>query len=144
MRAGFVVGIGLAVVIGGMLGGTVLGIWPGRRSTSPQELVRLAFSGEQARRAFERTATHAAWDVVERHRNRVQSEGACLGSTGQQLELMVTEARLVVLSRELRRPDVRPLTAALDACRKAAVRDCSAERVVSLAGRRVGNAGTKP
>lgn len=122
----------------------MLGVWLGRRSTGSQELVALAFSGEQARLAFERANPRAAWDLLMRHRDRVQSEGRCLGVTGQQLELMVTHARLVILSRELRQPDGGPLTAALEACGKASVRDCSAERVVSLAGRRVGNAETKP
>jgi hypothetical protein len=46
----------LAVSIGSLTTGVRLRIWIGRRLMSPQELVGLPFSGDQARLAFEHSA----------------------------------------------------------------------------------------
>jgi hypothetical protein len=86
--------------------------------------------------AFMSAEPRKAWDALTRHRDLVHSEGECLGPMGKHVELMVTHARLAVLSKELGKADAVALSLAVEECRKASIVDCSSKRVLGVAGRR--------
>lgn len=144
MRTALVTGIALITFVTGLGAGGILGWWIGRHSAVMREVNVLALTSEQARMAFEHAAPQAAWDLVMRHRDHILEKGELLGATGQQFELMVAHARLVVLARELGQPDADLLAAALEACRRAAVRECSPARILDLTGPRALTFETAP
>ena len=114
MRLGLVVATGLACALAGLAAGVTLGFWSARRLAVPQELIAVGFSSERAQVAFANAEPQAAWEVITRHKDLVERDGKCLGAPGQHLELMVSHARLAVLSRELGRPDAIPLASAVE------------------------------
>jgi hypothetical protein len=135
--AAALVGVSLLAAVTGLVAGTAAGFWLGKRTSFPGELIALAFSGEHCRLAFEHAEAEAAREALVKHRDLVTEMGRSLGEEGMHLELMVTNARLAIVSKEAGLPDGVHLSAAVDECRKARLRDCSPSTVPRLAGKRL-------
>ena len=130
----------VAVAVIACLAGLALGISIGGRArtagAAASDLAVISFSGERAALAFDEMKPEDAWRVLEAHRLLVTSKGASLGGDLRHLELMLTDARLALLAKQLNKDDRTWRTEAALECGRAAIKDCAEARLEHLAQRR--------
>jgi hypothetical protein len=77
-----------------------------------------------------------AWDALNEHRALVTTKGTALNEGLRHMELMLVNARLALLARQLNKDDSTLRAEAALECARAAMKDCSQARLELLARRK--------
>ncbi len=136
LKALAVFGIAASSLLAGLAAGGSIGAALTKRSAVTTDLVVLSFSGNRSALAFEEMKPAEAWDVLNEHRLLITTKGAALNEGLRHMELMLVDARLGLLAKELNKHDGTWRAEAALECGRAGIKDCSQGRLELLARRR--------
>lgn len=138
MKALGVFGIAAAALLGGLVGGVSIGTALATRNAVTTDLIALGFSGNRAVLAFEEMKPEGAWQALAEYRTLVVTKGNALDDGLRHMELMLVDARLALLAKELNKDDSTWRAEAISECARAGMKDCTQARLERLARRRSG------
>lgn len=136
MRALGVFGIAAGALAGGLVAGVGIGSALTKRDAVTTDLIALSFAGNRAVLAFEEMKPEGAWQALAEYRVLVATKGNALDDGLRHMELMLVDARLALLAKELKKDDRTWHAEAISECRRAEMKDCTQARLERLARRR--------